>query len=65
MVTGEPATYWIDLYMQTEVARLLRDKTLSFVAIADRLGFSSASYLTRYVHKMFRMSPSDFRSRFK
>lgn len=65
MVTGEPATYWIDLYMQTEVARLLRDKTLSFVAIADRLGFSSASYFTRYVHKMFRMSPSDFRSRFK
>ncbi len=65
MATGESATYWIDLYMQTEVARLLRNESLTLTAIADCLGFSSASYFTRYVQKKFRMTPSAFRSRFR
>ena len=61
--TGEPATYWIDIYVRTEVARLLRDKTISFAEIAERLNFSSASYFTRYVQKSFGVSPSEFRNR--
>ncbi len=65
MTTGKPATYWIELYMQTEVARLLCDKSLTFMAIADHFGFSSPSYFTRYVQKKFRTSPSAFRDRFR
>lgn len=65
VATGQPASYWIDLYMQTEVARQLRDKSLSFAAIADRMGFSSPSYFTRYVQKLFGLSPSAFRNRFR
>lgn len=64
MTTGEPATYWIQLHTQTAVASLLRDKSLTFVAIADMLGFSSASHFTRYVQKQFGMSPSDYRNRY-
>ena len=48
-VSGYPANFWLNRYTSVEISRLLRDKSLSFVAISDMLGFSSPAYFSRYV----------------
>lgn len=60
-VSGHSANYWIDRYTVAEVSRLLRDKSLTFVDISDRLHFSSPAYFSRYVQQHLGMSPSAFR----
>lgn len=64
-VTGQPATYWIDLYLGNEVLSMMTatDRTLS--DIAYELNFSSLSYFTRYARKLIGMSPTKFRKNSK
>ena len=59
--SGVPANYWIRRFTLQEIKRLLKDKSLTIVQIADRLHFSSPAYLNRYVHKYLGMSPTDYR----
>ena len=61
--SGMPASYWIETYTRNDIIRQLRDRSLSFTDIADRLHFSSLSYFTRFVKKTTGMTPSEFRSR--
>ena len=48
-VSGYSAGFWIDRYATIDIARLLRDKSLSLTGIADTYGFSSQAHFTRYV----------------
>lgn len=59
--SGFSANYWIDRYTVAEISRLLRDKSVSFVEISDRLNFSSPAYLSRYVQQHLGMTPSAYR----
>lgn len=61
LVSGRPATYWIDVFLAKEIAQLLMQKNISLTEIAYRLNFASVSYLSRYVSKHLGMTPSDFR----
>lgn len=61
MVSGKPATYWIDRFTLQEITRLLRQKELSLTTIAERMNFSSVSYFSRYVLKRMKMTPSGYR----
>ena len=60
-VSGFPANYWIIRYASLDISRLLRDKTLTLNEIADMFGFSSPSYLSRYVQKYLGTTPTTFR----
>ncbi len=62
-VSGYPANFWINRYTSVEISRLLRDKSLSFVAISDKLGFSSPAYFSRYVTHNLGLNPTDYRDR--
>lgn len=59
--SGVPANYWIKRFTLQEIKKLLRDKSLTIVQIADMLNFSSPAYLNRYVHKNLGVSPTDYR----
>lgn len=60
--SGLPATYWIDRFTLQEICRLLCQKDLTLTDIADRMHFSSVSYLSRYVKKRLGMYPSEYRN---
>lgn len=60
-VSGESANYWINRFTILDISRLLRDKQLDFVEIADLFNFSSVSYFTRYVQRYLGESPSEYR----
>lgn len=59
--SGFAANYWINRYTILEITRLLRDKSLTFVQISDRFGFSSPAYFSRYVQQNLGVRPSDCR----
>ena len=59
--SGYPAIYWINRYTALEVARLLRNPSLTLQDIADILSFSSVSYLSRFVAKHLGFNPSEMR----
>lgn len=59
-VSGHPATYWITCYTSLDIARLLRNRRLTFTQISDMFGFSSESYFCRYVQKNLGAPPSRF-----
>lgn len=61
-ISGQPATYWIDRFVSGELSRLLLQEDLSLEAIADRMNFSSVSYLSRYVKAKLGVTPSEFRN---
>lgn len=61
-ISGQPATYWIDRFVTEEISRLLRQPGLPLEAIADRLNFSSVSYLSRYVKSKLGVTPSEYRN---
>ena len=65
IVSGHNASHWIDRYTTEEVARQLSDRHKPLTAIADELGFSSPSYLSRYVTRTLGCSPSEYRKRMK
>ena len=60
-VSGCSANYWINRFTILDISRLLRDKQLDFVEIADLFNFPSASYFTRYVQRYLGESPSEYR----
>lgn len=60
-VSGYPANYWINRYTSLDIARLLRDKSLSFVQISDMFHFSSPAYFSRYVQRTLGMNPTAYR----
>lgn len=60
-VSGYPANYWINRYTALDIARLLRDKTLSFVQISDMFHFSSPAYFSRYVQRTLGLNPTQYR----
>ena len=64
-VSGHNASYWLERYTAQEVAHQLSDRSKSLVEIADELNFSSPSYLSRYVKRIFNCSPTDYRHRLK
>lgn len=64
-ISGRPATYWIDRFVTDELSRLLMQPGLPLEAIADRLNFSSVSYLSRYAKSKLGVTPSEFRTNFK
>lgn len=64
-ISGHPATYWIDRFVAGELSRLLLQSDLPLEAIADRLNFSSVSYLSRYVKSKLGVTPSEYRTNFK
>lgn len=60
-VSGFPANYWINRYTALDIARLLRDKSLTFVRISDMFHFSSPAYFSRYVQRTLGLNPSQYR----
>lgn len=60
-VSGYAANYWINRYTSLEIARLLRDKSLTFVQISDMLRFSSPAYFSRYVQRTLGLNPTQYR----
>lgn len=56
--SGYPANYWINRYTSMDIARLLRDKSLSFVQISDMFRFSSPAYFSRYVQRTLGLNPT-------
>lgn len=63
MVSGKPATYWIDRFTLQEITRLLRYKELPLNIIAEQMNFSSVSYFSRYVLKRIKTTPSEYRKK--
>lgn len=64
-ISGQPATYWIDRFVSGALSWLLMQPELSLEAIADRMNFSSVSYLSRYVKSKLGVTPSQYRNSFK
>lgn len=60
-VSGYPANYWINRYTALDIARLLRDKSLTFVQISDMFRFSSPAYFSRYVQRTLGLNPTQYR----
>lgn len=59
--SGFHANFWIDRFTITEITRLLSDKNLTLKEISDRMNFASLSYFCRYVTRILKMTPSEFR----
>lgn len=60
-VSGYAANYWINRYTALDIARLLRDKSLTFAHISDMFGFSSPAYFSRYVQRTLGVNPTEYR----
>ena len=61
-VSGCSANYWINRYTVLDIMRMLRDKSLTLVNIADAFHFSSPAYFSRYVQRFLGVSPSEYRN---
>ena len=59
--TGRNASVWIDNARISLARELLLDRSMSMSEIAERLGFSEASYFSRFFRKVTGVSPSEFR----
>lgn len=60
-ISGCGAAYWINRYTSVEIARLLRDRSLTLAEIAYRFNFSSTAYLSRYIRQNLGVSASEIR----
>lgn len=60
-VSGKAANYWINRFTTIHIRRLLRERDLTFTQIADKFGFSSPAYFSRFVQKNLGVSPTAFR----
>lgn len=60
-VCGRPATYWIDRFTVSGIARMLARKDVPLADVAGHFNFSSLSYFSRYVQRHLGVSPSTFR----
>lgn len=63
--TNYTASEWIQRYSKERVVLLLQNKNLNIAEIAYQMDFSSTSFFTRYVKKLFGMTPSQYRNRLK
>ena len=61
--TGVTANHWINMVASLDIARQLRNPSLSISDIAYRFHFSSPSYFGRYVQKYLGTTPTEFRGR--
>ena len=61
--TGVSASEWIQRYSKERIVLLLKNTNLNIAEIADKMEFSSRSFFTRYVKKLFGVTPSEFRNR--
>ena len=61
--SGRNASDWINRFALNELAELLKDKKLTFANIADIMGFSSPSYLSRFVRNNTGLSPTEYREK--
>lgn len=60
-ISGSGAAYWINRYTSFEIARLLRDRSLTLTDIAYRFDFSSPAHLSRYIRQNLGISASEIR----
>ncbi|MCL1613637.1 helix-turn-helix domain-containing protein [Phocaeicola plebeius] len=60
--SGFHANFWIDRFTITEITRLLCDKTLTLKEISKRMNFASVSYFCRYVMRILKVTPSEYKS---
>lgn len=60
-VSGFPANYWINRYTSLDIARLLRNKDMTFIQISDMFNFSSPAYFSRYVQRTLGLNPTQYR----
>lgn len=60
-VSGLPANYWINRFTTIHIRKLLHERDLTFTQIADKFGFSSPAYFSRFVQKNLGNVPSAFR----
>lgn len=60
-VSGYAANFWINRYTILDIARLLRDKSLTFVSISEMFGFSSSAYFCKYVLRYLGTNPTEYR----
>lgn len=60
-VSGHSANFWINRFTSIDISRRLRDRSLSFVQIADMFNFSSPAYFSRYVQHNLGKNPTDYR----
>ena len=58
MLSGQPATYWIERFTINDVMLRLLTKGTTLTDIADSLNFASVSYLSRFIKKQTGFSPS-------
>ncbi|MBQ9883759.1 MAG: helix-turn-helix domain-containing protein, partial [Bacteroidaceae bacterium] len=58
---GHGANYWINRFTIIEIQRLLRNRTVSLVQMADDFNFSSQAYFSRFVQNYLGTSPSAYR----
>ncbi len=61
MTTSHPATYWIDRFATSEIARRLSEKGMPLSRIAEDMHFSSLSHFSRFVQTRLGVSPSQYR----
>lgn len=61
-VSGYSANFWINRFTTIELSRLLKDKSIQLIDIAEMFNFSSQSHFSRYVERYLGAYPSSFRS---
>lgn len=61
--SGQGAYYFIERFVLQDIVRQLYDKKCPINRIAEKMHFSSASYLTRFFSDRVGMTPSQFRKR--
>ena len=60
--SGFTANYWIDRFTISRITHLLPDKNLTLKEISDNMNFSSLSFFSRYVQRLLKVSPSEYRN---
>nr|WP_303247166.1 helix-turn-helix domain-containing protein [Parabacteroides distasonis] len=60
--SGFTANYWIDRFTISRITHLLSDKNLTLKEISDNMNFSSLSFFNRYVQRLLKVSPSEYRN---
>lgn len=62
-VSGLPVSAWITFYATYELVGLLGDSSLTLTEVADKMNFSTMSFLSRYVKKTLGVTPSQYRQK--
>ena len=65
LVTGRPASDWIDHYAARLLRKELSAKDVPFTEIAEKMKFSSLPAFSRYVKRVLGCSPTEYRESLK